>query len=432
MKMKSTFATLAIGACLTVPLLSYADCYSVYTNATAACDTAEQNTDTTAWNTYNALDANAWNTYNTTVAQDVITQTTAQAVCLSTYYLATGDPNVFNDVGTCGAALVAADTVADNTYQQAVTACGTNEQCICRAVTARDYSKNSASDAAWQCQQDHLNTYNQCVANSQATQHQGDRTAYAAYITSGGTAQANCYKTLLSAIWTASRCNNQASTAYANCQLNPNDCSDKCKIDQNNDHLSAYNAFVDSYAPAAAQYEYDSMMCSVTQNHDDQVSYAQWGYTTDTANATFSYNQTLAWNLEQYTFLIDIDQKKRDEDLCTCNYTDDTHYNLCIATAEAAKTAADGNAVAAYQQKHNVPPANPTGDNWNTWNAAITDANTTLQAAYASHLLTEQTCVQNAANIANADYNSATRAYNNAINAADTKYNNCLQGCNGA
>jgi hypothetical protein len=166
-------------------------------------------------------------------------------------------------------------------------------------------------------------------------------------------------------------------------------------------------------------------MCYYTQQHDDEASYAQWIYADGTANATYTYSQTLAWNLYQYTTSIDADAQARDVALCGCNSTTQTQYDSCVATANATQAASDNTALAAYNQK-----ANPTGDNWNVWNSAITVANNTLNAAYATHLLTQQTCVQNTQNTVNAAYNSANTAYNNAMNAASTAYNNCLNGCN--
>jgi hypothetical protein len=436
MKLRAIFATLTLGAYFVAPQI-YADCGSTYTSATTACSTAQQNTDNAAWNTYVATEQNDWNTYNTTVSQDAITQANTQSGCLSAYYVLTGNPNVFNDVGTCGAAVVAADTTADNTYSQTITACGANEQCICKAGPARDYTKAAALAVGTKCANDAANTYNQCVANSSVTQNQNDTLAYAAYIIGAGTAQANYDKTVtLSDSFTVALCNDQAWTAYANC-LDDADCSkipadccaDGCAKTLQSATLNAYTAFVNSYGPAAAQYAYDNDMCYYTQQHDDNVSYAQWIYATGTANATYNYNQTLAWNLYQYTTSIDADAQTRDVALCSCTSTTQTQYDSCVATANATKTASDNNALAAYNQKANVPPANPTGDNWNTWNSAITIANNTLQAAYATHLLTQQTCVQNTQNTVMAAYNSANTAYNNAVNAANQAYSNCLKGC---
>src|ERR1700722_18116316 len=101
MQLRAIFTILALGAYFAVPQLTLADCGSTYNSAATACSTAQQNTDNAAWNAYVATEQNAWNNYNTTVNQDAITQANTQSGCLSTYYVATGDPNVFNDVGTC-------------------------------------------------------------------------------------------------------------------------------------------------------------------------------------------------------------------------------------------------------------------------------------------------------------------------------------------
>ncbi len=438
MKTKSTIAIVTVGAYLTVPLLSYADCYSVYTNATAACSTAQNNTDNAAYNTYIAACQNAQNAYNTTINQDAIAQVLAQQICLTTLYTFTGDPQVFNDYGSCGSALTAADQAADDAYYQAVTSCGTNSQCLCRAVTTRDYSKAFAADVAAKCGNDAYNVYSQCVANSTAVQNQSDRSANAVFINSSGVAYATYERTVITSDdYTAPVCNQQAATANANCwlgvdkQQNPqNTCPDNCAIAQNNAYLAAYVAYMNSTGPAYAQYYYDNIMCGVTQSHDDQVSYAQAEYTIEVAYATYVYNQMLASILCQYTVSIDASQHDRDVNLCACNSTDDSQYNSCVATANATQIANDKNALAAYNQKAATPPSNPTGDNWNTWNQAVTTANNALQAAYAAHLLTEKTCLQNTQNSYDAVCNSAGTAYNNARYAADQAYQSCLRGCN--
>ena len=415
-----------------------ASCYSTYTNATTACSTAQNNTDTAAYNTYSANYQNAQNTYNSTVAQDAVAQALTQATCLSTLYTFTGNPQVFNDVGSCGSAVVAADQTADNNYSQAITACGTNDQCKCRAVVARDYSKASAADVGVKCGNDAQNVYNQCVNNSTAVQNRSDRNANATFINSSGVAYATYAKTIATSDnYTAPVCNQNASTAYANCSLDvdcgqtpANCCADGCAKTDNSDCFAAYTAYMNSVGPAYAQYQYDSIMCGVTQNHDDYACYAQYGYDIDMANATYDYNRTVAWNIYQYTTSIDADQHTRDVSLCACNSTNDSQYNSCVATANATQVANDNNALAAYNQKNNVPPTTPTGDNWNTWNQAYTNAVNSLNAAYATHLLTEQTCAQNTSNTYDAICNSAGTAYNNAFNAADQKYQNCLKGCN--
>jgi len=424
--------TFIIGVNLVIPPSAQADCYSIYTNAMAGCSTAENERDNAALNIYIARYQNAQNTCNSTVNQDAIAQALAQQTCLNTLYTFTGNPQVFNDLGSCGSAVVAADQAADDAYGQAVTACGTNNQCVCQAVTARNFSKAYAADVGMKCGNDAQNVYNnQCVANSIAVQHQNDGLASAVFINTYGDAYATYEETVaLSDHYTAPLCSYPAVTEYANCSLG-NSCADGCAKTEDNDYLAAEIAFLNSVGPAYAQYIHDGFICSFTQSHDDYVSDVQHGYAIDIANATYNYNQMVAWNLYLYTTSIDADQHTRDVNLCVCNSTSDSQYNSCVATANATQTANDNNALAAYNQKANVPPTTPTGDNWNTLNQAITTADNVLQAAHATHLLAEQTCVQNTQNTYNAICNSAGTAFNNALNAVDQKYQNCLKGCNG-
>jgi len=431
-------AIIIFGASCITPMSTQADCGSTYTAAMAQCSTDQQNRDNLAYNTYVASYWNAQNTYTNTVNQDAIAQALAQQTALNTFYTFVGNPQVFNDIGSCGSADVAATKTAVDTYNQAVVACGTNTQCVCQAGAACIYSEATAEDQATKCANDAQNTYNQSVANATATQNQNDRQANAAFINGSGTANATYVQSgIMSDNYTAPLCGAQAGTTCANCELdadcsqNPgNCCVDGCEKTYNNNCLSAYTAYVNSVGPADAQNNHDQIMWRVTQSHDDWVSYAQQEYTIDVANATYQYNQTLAWNIYQYTTSVAAEEWNKDVSLCGCNSTSDSQYNACVATANATQTATDNNAQAAYNQQANVPPATPTGNNWNTWNSTVTTATNALQAAYTTHALTEQTCVQNAQNTFNAVYKSGVTAYNNTCAAAYQSWTNCCNGCN--
>lgn len=429
-----------------IPMTTFADCSSTYTSAANACATAQANRDNAASATYFASFLNAQNTYNSKVSQDVVAAALAQQNCLGPLYTSVGDPNVYMDVGTCGNAKKAADVAADNAYNTAVAACDQNyptdqaahDKCVCQAVAARDYSKNSATATATKCAGDAYNTYNNsCMTSASAVQSRDDRQANSQFTHDAGLALATYYKTTVQSGYTRQLCDAQAANAYYNCTLDldcsqhsANCCVDNCGKQDNNATLAAQTAWVNAVGPADAQRNYDLTMCDTTQGRDDQASYATGQYTIDLANAKYNFDQTTAYNVYQYATGMADAQYTKDTSLCACNSKDQNQYDDCVATANTAKAGAYSNALAAYRQKANGQYDNPVGENWTTWNQAVTSANNTLQAAYATHQLTAQTCRQNAQNTFDAVSTAADAAWNNAAAAADQAYQNCLNGCN--
>lgn len=199
LKLSERALTLAVASCLVIPTTTFADCYSTYTNAANACATGQTTRDNAAAATYFASFLNAQNTYTNKVNLDAIAALLAQQNCLTNLYIKVGDPNVFNDVGTCGNAAISANTAADNAYNTAVATCAQNyptnqtayDKCVCQAVAPRDFSKNSAMATATKCAGDAQNTYNnQCMTTASAVQNRDDRQANAQFTDDSGLALA--------------------------------------------------------------------------------------------------------------------------------------------------------------------------------------------------------------------------------------------------
>jgi hypothetical protein len=439
MRMKKNIVTLFLaGISLVASTFVKADCLGTYTDATLTCSTTESNVDNTAYNVYWASYTNAQNTDSETVAQDALTQANIAEGCLTALYTFTGNPAVFNDVGSCGNAVVVQDQAAVNAYNSAVVACGTNNRCLCTAATTETFAEAAAGNLGAKCSSDAQNTYNnQCVPNSVASQNQSDGQALETYYGAVGTAQATYDQTVdVDDNDTTPLCNQTASTAYANCLLaedcstnKANCCADGCNETFNNQWQAGYAAFMNTTASAYGTYVYKTDMCGTTQSEQDQAAYTLNAYTLAEANITYNFSQTAAWNLYQYTTSMNTASNIMAGNNCACTATNDSQYNGCVAAANAVLVSNNNNALTAYNAVANVPPAAPTGTDWNTWNATTTNANNTLQTTLASDSLTEQTNSQNALNTYNAILNSAETTLNTAWDRANLSFASCMKGC---
>ncbi|HPY30669.1 MAG: hypothetical protein BWY57_02832 [Betaproteobacteria bacterium ADurb.Bin341] len=437
--------TLALASCSLIPAASAADCYRIYTNAANVCAIAQTNRDNGATTMYNASVTNAQMTATNKVNQNAIAAALAEQTCQTNLNMSVGDPNVSLDVGTCGNDALAANTAADSAYNTAVATCNqlyptdqtARVKCICQAAATREHSKGSALAGSIRCAADAYNKYNNsCMAAANALQNKDNRLANAQFAYDEGLALATYRKVTEQSRYTRLQCDAQAHTVYQNCLLglgcsqnSANCCAANCNKELNNAIMAALAAWYNTVGPAAAQAEYDLVMCNTTQTRNDQVSYANGQYAIDLAYAKYVFDQESAWNIYMYARAMADAQCTKDTALCGCNNTDPNQYYACVATANAAQAGAYASAFVVYQRKTNGQYCTPVGENWTAWNQSVTNANAAIMAAYASHMLTARTCGTNAETIFNAVLEAADEAYNRVASAAYEALQRCLEDC---
>jgi hypothetical protein len=443
-------AILGLATILLVPIKATAqnqDCQNTLNKATAACNANQTKSDTIAynlWQTNLLIDS-----INEVIAvkNDATTQAAAKAVCdttLAGYLGVTGQ-----SVGSCAQTKTLQDSSNATVYAQAQFNCLSSKSPtpqVCDCLADATYNFNIAQDQAAmvKCQSDAQNTHDDsCVPASQAIQAQADSLAQAAQGLADAKVTATyAQTTTLEDSYQTPLCKSAANTADANCELaadcasNPppaiNCCLDTAAENYNTAVQAAYAAFVAVVGPADAQYHHDNPMCSAVQADGDAIANALYTFTQANAQNTENTTIALAGDTKTQATATANNQYEENQAVCQCNNPTQqgTGYDKCISAAQLLQQASLNTANTAYALVAN--PNNPLGSAIVSFNTAVANALTALNATKAKDHTTQVSCSLSAILTFSNINNTQTAIYNIAENDAYWAYCDAYNACFGS
>ncbi|HWC60421.1 MAG TPA: hypothetical protein VHC44_12065 [Verrucomicrobiae bacterium] len=441
---------LMIYACLAACLIAKADqtsddqaCDNTYNSSSTQCTTTQNNNDGIALDAETTAQENAFSNYLAQVKLDALSQSNTAYICQTTLWNAIGNPAIQNDFGSCGAALIVGKAGANSNYTAQLFTCASSPnptQCGCVAEATLTLNLAVADAQYNKCKADaNANCNDTCVPNSSSLQAQQDGDASAAYGLTYDTAAANYTKTTVLDSYTASVCQNNASSVKAICYLNAdckatpaNCCSDNANITYDNTMQTAFASQQNAIGAADSTYQYTVKMCNAAQTHDDAIANDLEVYTVDIA----AHTKTLAIDLAQNIFTLSVAQNEAqynaDYQTCACNFPTNMDKQITCQAAALVKEAGSLNlATNALHSVVNEPPVVPVGTAYNTyWNTYMAATNT-LALTIAHDFVTQSNCLASALHTWTNTYNAQVTAYNNTQAAAAATKQRQLNACGG-